>query len=205
MCPAAVASLAATIAAGEPCGVLVHLDDSAAPLGFAVACGATGTTWELTKEIGEMTHCCADGPKTYPAVPGAPLYVLHLVTLEGPDGVALLSNHTGRVLLDAMTGADGPAAFTVPETWSDASLLAAGLGCGDPGFSLESALSYDLGQDGAPLDGIQLATLATAIGDTALVTALAQASTPVRAAVLRYAPEDGGPAHDFVLLEVNGT
>jgi hypothetical protein len=204
-CTTAGDAIAAMISAGQPCDVLVHLDDAAAPLGLAIVCGASGTMWSAGKEIGDATECCGGGATVYPAEESAPLYVLHKEDPQGPDGVALLSNHTGRVLLDATTGEGGPGSFAVPEAWSDPAGLAPAMGCGDRGFSLESAQSLDLGQAGATLGEADLAALAAAIGDTALVPALAGVSTQVRALVVRFALEDGGPAHDFVLLEVAGS
>lgn len=206
VCATQVAALAASIEAGQPCEVLVHLDDTAALLGFHVVCGATGTMWSAGKEIGDATECCGGTPTIYPAEEEAPFYVLHRVDPGGPDGVAVLSNHTGRVLFDATTGDGGPGTITVPEAWVDPDELAPALGCGDRGFSLESAQSYDLEQGGAAIGGADLSALAAAIGDTALAPALAASSSPAGSTlVVRYAPEDGGPAHALVLLEVTGS
>lgn len=205
VCPSYVEALAATIAAGQPCEVLVELDDAGAALGFDVVCGTTGSMWSAGKEIGDATECCSEGATVYPAEEDAPLYVLHRADAQGPDGVALLSNHTGRVMLDVIVGEGGPASFVVPATWSDAAGLAAAMGCGDPNFSLGSAQSFDLEQGGAALGQAELDAVGAAVADTALGPALAAVSTQVRAAVLRFAPEAGGPAHDFVLIEVQGS
>lgn len=204
VCPKHVDALAAMIGAGEPCDVLVHLDEAAAPVGLDAVCGQTGAVWNLGKDIGAMTGCCNEGPAIYPGMMDAPLYVLNQVYPQAPDGVAILSNHTGQVLLDAMTGEGSPGPVAVPASWTDPAALAVGMGCGDPGFSLATALSYDLLQGGAALPANDLEVLAVAIGDMALAPALAQVSTPVHTAVVRYAPEDGGPAHTFVVLAVDG-
>lgn len=205
VCAGAVAGLAALIDAGQPCEVLVHLDEAKAPQGVAVACGASGTTWSSGKELGPATQCCMEGPEIYgPDSDLGPVYVLHLDNPMGADGVAILSNHTGRVVLDAMTadGAAGP--ISVPSMWTEAAALAVGQGCGDPAFSLADALSVDLGATGAALAPAELDAVAAVLAGTALGPALAQASTPVRSLVLRYSPQNGGPAHDVVLLEVAG-
>lgn len=205
VCAGAVGGIAAMIAGGQPCEVLVHLDEAKAPQGFAVACGASGTTWSLGKDLGPATQCCMEGPAIYaPDQDLGPVYVLHLDNAQGADGVAILSNHTGRVVLDAMTadGAAGP--ISAPAMWTDAAALAVGQGCGGPNVSLADALSVDLGASGAALAQGELGGIAAALGGTALGPALAQASSPVRSLVLRYSPQNGGPAHDFVLLEVTG-
>lgn len=200
-CPAAVAALAEMLAAGQPCEVLIHLDEGAAPQGFNVVCGASGMTWSSGKEASASTQCCSESPALYGDDEG-PLFVMHQPSDPGTDGVAILSNHTGRIVLDAWTGEGSPGTFTVPE-WLDAAGLAAGMGCGAPGISLVDALSVDLAT-GAEVSNADRAALAAAIEDTALSAALAGATTPVRSGVVRYSPEEGGPAHDFVLLEVDG-
>lgn len=199
-CAAAVSGLAAYIDAGQPCEVLLHFDDAKAIQGFAVTCGASGTVWMSAKEVGGATQCC-DGAAVYaPDQDNGPVYALFLEN-GAADGVALLSNHTGRVLLDAVTADGGPGPISVPAAWADAAELAGGQGCGAP-VSLADALSYDIGAGGAPVGAGELAALADALGDTALGPALSGTSTPVRSVVLRYAPQNGGPSHDFVLLEV---
>lgn len=203
VCAGAVSGLAALIAAGQPCEVLVHFDEAKAPQGFAVVCGESGTTWSSAKDLGMATQCCIEGPMIYAADQDlGPVYMLHLDNPMGADGVAILSNHTGRVVLDAMTADGAPGPISVPSTWAEAALLAAGQGCGDE-ISLAEALSVDLAS-GSPLAAGELDALAAALGETALGPALAQAAVPVRSAVLRYSPQNGGPAHDFVLLEVAG-
>jgi hypothetical protein len=201
-CPAAVEALAGMLAAGQPCEVLVHLGDGAAPQGVHVVCGVSGTTWPSGKEASAATQCCSESPTLYGADEG-PIFVMHQPSDPGTDGVAIVSNHTGRVVLDARTGEGSPGTFTVPGSWQDAAALAAGMGCGVPGVSLVDALSVDLAT-GAELSNADRAALAAAIEGTALSAALAGAATPVRSAVVRYSPEEGGPAHDFVLLEVAG-
>lgn len=204
VCADAVAGLAAAITSGEPCEVLVHLDESAAPLGIAVVCGASGTTWTTGKEVSAATQCCMDGLIYAEDSDLGPVYVVHVDNPAGADGVAIASNHTGRVVLDALTGEGEPGPIAVPTAWTDPAALAVGQGCGDPGFSLAGAQSYNLASDGAALVPDALEGLAAALGDTALGPALAQASTPVRSLVVRYSPQNGGPPHDFVLLEVEG-
>lgn len=199
-CPAAVAAIAEMVAAGQPCEVLVHLDEAAAPQGFHVVCGASGMTWSSGKEAAGATQCCSESPALYGPDEG-PIYVMHQPSDPGTDGVAILSNHTGRVVLDARTGEGSPATFTVPAPWQDAAGLLAGMGCGAAGVSLVDALSVDLAT-GAELSNADRAALAAAIEGTALSAALAGAAAPVRSAVVRFSPEEGGPAHDFVLLEV---
>lgn len=200
-CPAAVAAIAEMVAAGQPCEALIHLDEAAAPQGFHVVCGASGMTWPSGKEASTATQCC-DSPTLYGGDEG-PLFILHQPSDPGADGVGIVSNHTGRVVLDARTGEGSPGTFTVPGQWQDPAGLVAGMGCGAPGVSLVDALSVDLAS-GAELSNADRAALAAAIEGTALSAALAGAATPVRSAVLRYSPEEGGPAHDFVLLEVSG-
>lgn len=204
-CPGAVSGLAAKIAAGEPCEVLVHLDDNKAAQGLWIGCGATGTTWMSAKELGPATQCCQEGANVYSPDPDAgPVWVLFLDNASGGDGVALFSNHTGALLLDAVTGDGAPGTISVPASWLDAATLASGQGCGDPSFTLPNPLSYDLGAKGAALGAGELAGIAEVLGTTALGPALAQASTPVRSVVVRVPLQNGGPPHDFVLLEVSG-
>jgi hypothetical protein len=201
-CPAAVEAIAGMLAAGQPCEVLVHLGEGAAPQGFHAVCGASGMTWPSGKEASTATQCCSESPTLYGADEG-PIFVMHQPSDPGTDGVAILSNHTGRVVLDARTGEGSPGTFTVPGQWQDAAGLVAGMGCGVPGVSLVDALSVDLAT-GAELSNADRAALAAAIEGTALSAALAGATTPVRSVVVRFSPEEGGPAHDFVLLEVAG-
>lgn len=203
-CAAAVDALTPKLAAGEPCEVLLQLDETGAPLGWSVACGASGTTWTSGKEVQGVTACCSDGATIYGPDPDVgPIYVLHQ-TGGSPDGVAIVSNHTGTVVYDATTAADAPGPVSVPAAWDDPAALAVGQGCGDPGLSLADALSYDLEKEGEALAQDDLDALATVIGDTALAAALAGASDPVRAVVVRYAPQDKGPSHAIVLFEVTG-
>jgi hypothetical protein len=199
-CPAAVAALTGLLAAGQPCEVLIHLGEGAAPEGYRVTCGASGTTWSSSKEASGATQCC-DSPTLYGPEEG-PLFVMHQPADPGPDGVAIVSNHTGRVVLDVRTGEGSPATYTVPDQWLDAAGLAVGMGCGGSGITLD-AFSVDLATGNELAEGDRMA-LAAAIDGTALASALAGAASQVRTAVLRFSPEEGGPAHDFVLLEVTG-
>ncbi|HEY8377307.1 MAG TPA: hypothetical protein VIK91_12515 [Nannocystis sp.] len=185
--------------ADSVCEVLLHFDETAALLGFSVVCGATGETFMIGKSLGDATSCCTDSPSIYPTSMGSPFYVLHYVNQQGPNGVGLVSNHTGRVVLDALTGPGGAGPFTVPAQWEDPAALAPGMGCGVPGFSLGEAFSFDLGQDGKALAGADLEALAAAIGDTVVANALGTVALE-RVVIVRTAPEEGGPAHDFVLL-----
>lgn len=185
--------------ADPACDVLIQFDETAAPLGFHAVCGATGITFTSGKNIGSTTACCTETTAIYPADMSSPFYVLHYLDLQGPDGVGLLSNHTGRVILDALTGPGGAGPFTAPTRWSDPAELAGGMDCGVPGFRLEIALSVDLGHSGQPLADADLEALVAALGDTALAGALDRV-TVERVVVVRTGPEDGGPAHDFMLL-----
>lgn len=200
-CPAAVAALAELLVAGQPCEVLVHLGEGAAPEGVSVVCGATGSTWPSGKDASTATQCC-ESPTLYGPDEG-PIFLMHQPNDPGADGVAIVSNHTGRVVFDAKTGEGSPGPIDVPGTWIDAAALAVGMGCGAPGVSLVDAVSVDV-TAGAAVPDEARATLAAAIEGTALASALAGAATPVRSAVLRYSPQEGGPAHDFVLLQVTG-
>ncbi len=199
-CEDAVAALAAKLAAGEPCDVLVHLGAADDLLGYSVACGALGPGWTMGKEVPAATSCCMDGATIYaPDGDLGPYYVLHAAT-PGPDGVAIASNHRGAVEFDALTGLDAPGPIATP-TWSDAAELAPGLGCGSP-LDLSGAASHDLKAEGMPI--ADLSGVQAAIEDSALPTALSGAADLVRAVALRYAPQEGSDMHTFVLLEVTG-
>lgn len=200
-CAAAIAALAGLLVAGQPCEVLVHLGEGAAPEAVSVVCGSTGMTWPSGKDASAATQCC-ESPTLYGAEEG-PIFLMHQPNDAGPDGVAIVSNHTGRVVFDAQTGEGMPGPITVPGQWQDAAALAVGMGCGAAGVSLVDAVSVDVAT-GAEVSNADRAALATAIEGTALASALAEAATQVRGAVLRYSPQEGGPAHDFVLLQVTG-
>lgn len=199
-CEDAVAALAAKVAAGEPCAVVVHLGGADELLAYSVACGTLGPGWSMGKEVPPATSCCTDGATIYaPDGDLGPYYVLHAAT-PGPDGVAIASNHRGAIELDALTGIDAPGPIATP-TWSDGAELAPGLGCGSP-LDLSGAASHDLKAEGMPI--ADLSGVQAALEDSALPTALSGAADLVRAVALRYAPQEGSDMHTFVLLEVTG-
>lgn len=201
-CAGAVGGLGAMLAAGEPCDVLVHLDEADVVLEYHIACGTVGPGWTSGKEMLAATMCCVEAASVYaPDSDMGPYYVPHFVDPMGPDGVAIVSNHRGAVVLDARTATDMPGPIAVPAPWSDATDLVAGQGCGGA-FDLGGAASHDLDQDGAAIG--DLSGVAAAIAGTALAPALEASATPVRTVVVRYAPQDKGAPHTFVLIEVTG-